>query len=118
MKKIQILFIALCMGAICAGCRHGKHTTIITENNNVKLRIEYSGWVVFNDDKSGVLNMSRDGYFKYEYNGQKISVKKTEKGIVYEVNDGAETDRLDADGQRLLKEAIVAVAKEQAKRKG
>ena len=117
MKKLQILFIALCMGAISAGCRHGKHTTIITENNNVKLRIEYSGWIVFNDDNSGILKMSRDGYFKYEHNGQKISVEKTDKGIMYEVN-GNETGTLDAEGKRLLKEAITAVVKEQAKRKG
>jgi hypothetical protein len=119
MKSLKTLLIALCIGVMATAC-HQHHVTIVTtENNQIKMRIEYAGRIVFNDDQTGVLNMSRSGYFKYQRNGEKISVEADRKGnIVYEVNGDDKTTVLNDEGKRLLNEAIRAIAKEQARHRG
>jgi hypothetical protein len=115
MKKIQILIITLGLGVItCCSCRHlGKHVTVVsTTNNHVNVKIEYAGRVIFNDNKNGIISISRGGYFKYQNHNDKISAECNDKGtIVYELNGETQTPVLNDEARQLMTEAIKEVEK-------
>ena len=122
MKKVNynylsssILFVSVLMTTIA--CYHaGKSRTIIATNDNGNIkRIEYSGTVVFNQEKTGVEYLSDGAFLKFEHNGQKIEAESDHHGkIKYEYN-GDEVTRLDEPAKKLLAEAVQAVVAQQAK---
>jgi hypothetical protein len=113
MKKLSNLFILIGLGTIIASCnQRNRHTIISTENNQTKIRVEYAGRVIFNDDRTAILDISKDGYFKYERNDEALNAENDGKGhVIYELNDGTKTTILNDEGKQLLGEAIREIDK-------
>lgn len=117
MKKIQVLFITLSIAVLLTSCYRGRHTVIRTSDDTNTIRVEYSGRIVFSDDNSSIISMSPDSYFEFKKNNEQISAKSDGKGhIIYELNDGAKSTKLDEDSKRLMLEAVRQVAKAQGKK--
>ena len=119
MKKAQILLLTLSMAAMVSACYNRNHHTIIaTENNQTKMRVEYAGRIVFNDDRSGIRNISKDGYFKYERDNQELKADNDGNNhVIYTLPDGSKSATLNDEGRQLLDEAIREINKAKGLRK-
>jgi hypothetical protein len=108
MKKLRILLLIAVLGAAAASCNFGRgHTTIIENDNNNYLKIEYSGHVHFSDDGTAISSISRGGYVKYQYNNRKLEARNNgNNGVSYELYDNGE--KLDPfhNGRPLIAEAV------------
>ena len=89
MEKIKIAFVVAGL-AVFAACDFGRrHTTIVENSNDHKLRIEYAGKVYFNADKTAISSISQDGYVEYQYDDKKLNAKNDgHGGISYELYEG------------------------------
>lgn len=115
MKKLRIIIAMLLMGTAFTACHRGSSTVIITQIDDVKIKIEYSGAIMLNDDKTGIQGLSRNGYINYNKNGDQLYVANDQHGsITYELN-GNKTTVLNSHGRALLTEAIKLIAKQQGK---
>ena len=93
---------------ILAACHTGRRKTIIaTNSDNISQKVEYTGWISFNIDKTAIESMSPRAYFKYNYNDEELIAKSDSRGnITYEMNDGSKTAVLSNENKQLLVEAI------------
>ena len=89
MKKITLLSAAFGL-VLLASCHFGRrHSIIISNDGNEKIRIEYYGQFSFNNARTAVSSMSPGGYISYERNDEKLEVQRTRVGqIVYKINGG------------------------------
>ncbi len=113
MKKSGLIAIALSLIIISAACDMGKgHRIISVKNDNVSLKIEYSGTVIFNDDETGIESISSGGYVKYSKNGKKLEAKNNRRGeITYELYDRGKKLSMQDDNRKFLAEAIKEMMK-------
>jgi uncharacterized protein YxeA len=115
MKKLQIIIVMLLIGTAFTACHRGSRTVIITRIDDSKIKIEYSGAIMLNDDKTGIQGLSHNGYISYNKNGDELDVASGPNGsITYELN-GEKTSVLNSHGKTLLAEAIKLIAKQQGK---
>jgi len=100
-----------------AACHKGRTTRIITDNGSIKQKIEYSGTVIFNADKTGIESISDGGYLKFSRNNEELEAEPGKKGqITYEYN-GNESNVLDENGKSFLKLAVAEIEKQRAKQR-
>ena len=107
MKKIALLSATLGL-IFLASCHLGRrHTTIISNNGNEKIRIEYYGQFSFNNTRTAISSMSPGGYISYERNDEKLEVQRNRVGqIVYKINGGREKIILDSNDKQFVAEAV------------
>ncbi|MGZ3762985.1 MAG: hypothetical protein ACXVJC_24505, partial [Mucilaginibacter sp.] len=108
---IAILATALILGA----CRnHNRKTIIATNSDNHSQKVEYTGWISFNSDKTAIESMSERAYLKYDDDNDEIKAKCDSKGnIIYELEDGTKTTALNNEQQQLLIKAIKFICSQQ-----
>lgn len=114
-KKMQLIVLGIAFAAIITGCNHRGTTIISTDTDGATKRIEYSGQVVFNKDKTGIDYISEGGYVKFERNGRKIKAENEKGKIVYDYDGGYGTTVLDANGKQFLAEAVQDISREREK---
>jgi hypothetical protein len=107
MKKFGIAILVTGL-ALLAACGLGrKHTTIIENDNNHHLRIEYAGRVYFNREGTEISSISQDGYVEYQNNDKKLEAKNDgQGGISYELYEGYTKLTLDDNGKKFIAEAV------------
>jgi len=89
---------------------------MVFKDDNQYLKIEYAGTIVFNNDNTGILHISTNGYFKCKDNESKLFAKANQQGhIVYEANESSPTSNLDENSKSLLIKAIKELKKQQGK---
>ena len=108
MKKLRVLLLIAFLSGIAVSCNFGTgHTTIIENDNNHYLKIEYSGHVHFSDDGTAISSISRGGYVKYWYNNRKLEARSNGSGgVSYELYNNGERLDPDHDGKPLIAEAV------------
>ena len=94
--------------ALLAACSFGKrHTTIVENTNNHRIRIEYSGHVCFNKDETAISSISRNGYLEYQNDDKKLNAKSDgHGGISYELYEGYTKIDPKGDGKKFIAEAV------------
>ena len=97
--------------ALLAACSFGKrHTTIVENTNNHRIRIEYSGHVYFNKDETAISSISRNGYLEYQNDERKLNAKNDgHGGVSYELYEGYTKVNPDAEGKKFIAEAIKVI---------
>jgi len=116
---VTITIIGIMLAASFTSCHTEKQvTTISMSSDNLSLKVEYTGWITFNADKTGIRDMSPGSYLKYKKNGDKLTSKCDANGnITYELFDGSISTQLDDRGKQMLIDAIKIVSGQQAKQK-
>ena len=115
MKKVFLILMSVAMIGASNSCKHKKVTRITVERNADYLNIEYSGDIVFNENNTGIIHISRNGFFKCKSNSDKLVAESDEKGnITYKVNGEIQKTELNIAGRRLLTQAIKEIAKQKA----
>lgn len=115
MKKVFLILMSVAMIGVSNSCKHKKVTRITVERNADYLNIEYSGDIVFNENNTGIIHISRNGFFKCKSNSDKLVAESDEKGnITYKVNGEIKKTELNIAGRRLLTQAIKEIAKQKA----
>jgi hypothetical protein len=97
--------------ALLAACSFGRrHTTIVENTNNHRIRIEYSGHVYFNKDETAIRSISRDGYLEYQNDDRKLNAKNDgHGGVSYELYEGYTKIDPNKDGKEFIAEAIKVI---------
>lgn len=116
MKHFLLTIITTLFIIFSSSCSHKHKTTIVIKDDTRYLKIEYAGTIVFNDDNTGIMHISPDGYFKCKDNKNKLLAEANSHGqLVYEVNGDAPTPSLDENSKTLLLNAIKEIARQQGK---
>ncbi|CAN5335382.1 hypothetical protein BH09BAC6_BH09BAC6_06220 [soil metagenome] len=107
MKKIALLSATLGL-ILLTSCHFGRrHTTIISNDGNEKIRIEYYGQFSFNNTRTAINNMLAGSYIKYERNDDRLEVFRNRYGqIVYKINNGDKKLALDSNDRLFVAEAV------------
>jgi hypothetical protein len=110
MKKSEIAIVVAGI-VLLAGCSFGKrHTTIVENTNNHRIRIEYSGHIYFNKDETAISSISRNGYLEYQNDERKLNAKNDgHGGVSYELYEGYTKVYPDAEGKKFIAEAIKVI---------
>lgn len=112
---LYIMTVLLIAGGL-SSCQKGRKTTLVVKDNDAFLSIEYTGTIVFNEDNSGILKISPDGYFKCKDNDNKLTAETNAQGkLVYEVNGSTASANLDNSAKILLQRAVKEIAKQQGR---
>ncbi len=112
MKKLRFIVAAIGLIIISAGCNMGKsHRTISVQNNDLSLKIEYSGTVIFNDDETAIESISSGGYVRYCKNGKKLKAENNHGEITYELYNGNKKLSLEGNDKEFLADAIKEMIK-------
>lgn len=91
---------------------------MVIKDDTRYLRIEYAGTIVFNDDNTGILHISPDGYFKCKDKENNLTAEADKKGnLVYEVNGSEPTASLNESSKMLLLQAVKEIEKQQSRHK-
>jgi hypothetical protein len=108
MEKLMTLILALFVFAVIASCNFGRqHTTIVENDNNHYMKIEYAGRVHFKSDGSGIESISRGGYVKYRYNERTFEARNDgHGGVLYKLYDGSDQLPLDQNGRAFIADAV------------
>src|SRR5437867_10224686 len=107
MKKLRFIAAAIGLIIISAACHMGKsHRIISVQNDNGSLKIEYSGTVIFNDDKTAIESISPGGYVRYCKNGKKLKAENNHGEITYELYDEDKKLFLEDNDKKFLAAAI------------
>lgn len=115
MKTLRSLLLATIVAIATVACHRGPHVTIVTQSNNVKIKLEYSGTIVLNADRNRIVSISPNGYINYDNNGNELIASRGDGDrINYEIN-GEKLSTLNGNGQALLAEAVKMIAKQQPK---
>ena len=116
---VTITVISIMLATSFTSCHTEKQvTTISMSSDNVSIRVEYTGWVTFNEDKTGIKAMSPGSYLKYRKNGDKLIAKcDANSNITYELYDGSKSTQLSGQSKQMLIDAIKIVSGQQAKQK-
>jgi hypothetical protein len=120
MKKSYLFIIAIALLTYSSACHkwHRQVTTIEMNTNNTFMKIQYSGHISFNGNKTAIESMSPGSYIKFKKNGEKFVAESDNRGIItYEVDDSDKTIHLSEEGKQVLAEAIKMVADNQDKQK-
>jgi hypothetical protein len=118
MKHFILIIVTTLIIAFSSSCSNKHKTTIVIKENSKYLRIEYAGTILFNDDNTGILHISPEGYFKCKNQDNKLSAELNQNGqLVYQVNGGSPTFSLDEGSKTLLRTAVREIAKQQSKRR-
>jgi len=114
MKTLKTLFLTITIIA-AAACNRGRHVIIVTQTNDIKIKLEYTGTIVVNTDQNRIVSISPNGYVSYYNNGNELIASRGDGGgIDYEIN-GEKTSNLNSNEQALLAEAVKMIAKHQPK---
>jgi hypothetical protein len=114
MKTLKTLFLTITIMA-AAACNHGRHVIIVTQTNDIKIKLEYTGTIVVNTDQNRIVSISPNGYVSYDNNGNElIASRGSGDRIDYEIN-GEKISNLNSNEQALLAEAVKMIAKHQPK---
>jgi hypothetical protein len=97
--------------ALLAACGLGrKHTTIVENTNNHRIKIEYAGHIAFNNNETAISSISRDGYLEYQNDDRKLNAKNDGRGgVSYELYEGYTKVNPDAEGKKFIAEAIKVI---------
>ena len=112
MKKITLLSAAFGL-VLLVSCHFGRrHSIIISNDGNEKIRIEYYGQFSFNNARTAVSSMSPGGYISYEWNDEKLEVQRNRVGqIVYKINGGRKKTVLDRNDKLFVAVAVKEMIK-------
>jgi hypothetical protein len=115
MKKPQFTLAILATVFILVSCHsHHRKTIIASNSDNHSQKVEYTGWISFNSDKTAIESMSDRAYFKYNDDNDELKVKCDSKGyIIYELEDGTKTTTLNNEQKQLLIKAIKFICSQQ-----
>lgn len=117
MKKQILLFLSIVLITIVTSCSRSKHVSIIVTNEDHFLKIDYAGTIVFNDDNTGVLQISPRGYFNCKNNDDKLEITNQNGRLTYKLNGDVQNAELSRNGKWLLKQAVKEIARQQASRR-
>jgi len=119
MKNSQLFKMVLLIGVITAAChKHNRKTIIASNSDYVSKKVEYTGWISFNADKTAIQRMSPRAYLKYDYNNEELMVTSDSKGnFTYEQGDGSKSTQLTNENKHLLLDAIKLITSQQHKQK-
>ena len=108
MKKLQFTIAILATALILGACgSHNRKTIIATNSDNHSQKVEYTGWISFNNEKTAIESMSERAYLKYNDDNDELKAKCDSKGhIIYELEDGTKTTALNDEQKQLLIKAI------------
>ena len=108
MKKLQFTVVILAIALTLGACHsHQRRTIIASNSDNHSQKVEYTGWISFNSDKTAIESMSERAYLKYNDDNDELKAKCDSKGhIIYELEDGTKTTALNSEQQQLLIKAI------------
>jgi hypothetical protein len=112
MEKSGIAILVTGM-VFLAACTFGKrHETIVETSNDHYLRIEFSGHISFNNNRTAIRSISRDGYLEYQMDGKKMEAKSNGfGGVTYELYDGYKKLAMDEKGREFIAEAVGVIMK-------
>src|SRR4051812_672029 len=112
MKKLRFVTAVIGLIIISAACHMGKtHRIINVQNDNGSLKIEYSGTVIFNNDKTAIESISPGGYVRYCKNGKKLMAESNHGEITYELYDEDKKLFPGVTDKKFLAEAIKEMVK-------
>lgn len=108
MKKLQFTLAIFATAFIMVSCHsHQRKTIIATNSDNHSQKVEYTGWISFNNEKTAIESMSTRAYLKYNDDNDELKAKCDSKGrIIYELEDGTKTTALKDEQKQLLIKAI------------
>lgn len=106
--KIRIynaVMISLVM--LTASCHFGRGKRIISEtNNDVSIRIEYSGRIIFTEDSTAVKSISPNGYLKFKVNGKQLEAGNRDGKIIYSFDGDDETSTISDRNKPFVADAV------------
>lgn len=114
MKKLKFLLPALGIMLSLFGCNRGPHVIIATKSENLSIKLEYTGRITLNSDKTAIANISPNGYVTYNKNGEEIFAGRGYSGPVYYKLNGDKLATLNPEARGLLADAIKMIDKHQA----
>jgi hypothetical protein len=116
---VTITVVGIMLATSFTSCHTEKQvTTIAMSTDNVFIKIEYTGWITFNADKTSIKAMAPGSYLKYRKNGDKLTAKCDANGnITYESSDGSIATQLNGRDKQMLIDAIKIVSGQQVKQK-
>ncbi|GAA4319512.1 hypothetical protein GCM10023149_18240 [Mucilaginibacter gynuensis] len=118
MKKLHVFIMVICLLAITTSCHRGNVTSITSNADGYKTKIEYSGRIVFNEEKTAIADMSPNSYLKYDEDGKELTAESDSKSrIIYVIDGKVKNGKLDEADQEFLSHAIKIITKQQAKLK-
>lgn len=110
MKKSGIILVVIGLALLAACGFSGRHTTIVENDNDHYLRIEYAGHISFDHNETAISSISRDGYLEYQNNEKKLNAKNNgHGGVSYELYDGYKKVNLDENGRKFIAEAVKVI---------
>ena len=65
---------------LLAACSFAKHTTIVENTNNHRIKIEYVGHIAFNNDETGLAVFHAMKYLEYQNDERKQCQKRWPRG--------------------------------------
>jgi hypothetical protein len=114
MKHKKLALLALMIAIIFTACHSGTHVIVASDDNNTKIKLEYWGTVVLNNDRTAIASISHNGFIDYKKNDEELRITNGSKGYFkYELN-GNKAVALNVEGRGLLTEAIQGIARVQA----
>ena len=111
-KNVQTICLALLtMLSVVSSCRRGN-----TNDGSSSQKIEYAGRIIFNQDKTGIESISRNGYIKFAKNNRKVAAEAGPDGrISYQFDGGDKVNTLSLQQKQFLAEAVKTIIKERSK---
>ena len=115
MKHKKIPLLALIITIVFTACHTGTHVIVASDDNNTKIKLEYWGTVILNNNRTAIASISHDGFIDYKKNDDELRITNGANGYFsYELN-GKKAVALDTEGRALLNAAIQGIAKVQGR---
>ncbi len=105
----RIFFIAAFFFALQSSCHYnGRTKTIVVNDDQTQLKIQYCGVVEFNEDETGIESISPNGFVKYKKDDCKLMVQSDDNGnIHYKLYyEGTKINSNSEKGEHLIANAI------------
>ena len=115
MKKrnsfVTALLLLIIISMAC-NYQNQRTRTVKINNEDISVKIEYCGDIIFNDDETAIEEISPDGYVKYKKNGKRFIAESDEDGnISYKLYDGnMDLNYHDAEAREFIERTVREIA--------
>jgi len=116
-RKLKLVAI-LTFSLVLRGYPQGQHASFSVSNNdghssisitddNLNVKLSYTGEISFTDDEKGFKNFPNDGFLRYQKNGTTLIVTVDASGkVAYEINGGDKKTTHSADEKNIVADVI------------
>ena len=114
-KRNPFITIILLLLLLSTACHYNNYRTrtVRVSNDNMSLKIEYCGEVIFNEDETAIEEIEPKGYVKYKKNDRRFVAESDDEGnITCKIYDGNRRLNYNDDNS---KEFIVTAIREIAR---